>query len=83
MASMLNGNTWSNNHYFMADVGNRFWWGGTYNFAQFTAATHETGSVSQTYPNEADWLTGTPVDTNPAAAAAASSSRESPALNQF
>ena len=54
MASMLNGNTWSNNHYFMADVGNRFWWGGTYNFAQFTAATHETGTISQSNPYTQD-----------------------------
>ena len=56
MASMLNGNTWTNNHYFMADVGNRFWWADTYNFAGFKNATHETGSVSQSYPNENDWL---------------------------
>ena len=57
MASMLNGNTWTNNHYYMADVGNRFWWGSTYNFSGFENATHETGgTVSQVYPNENDWL---------------------------
>ena len=33
-AGMANGgNTWSNNQYYMPDVGNRFWWGETYNFA--------------------------------------------------
>ena len=29
------GNTWDNNQFYMPDVGNRFWWGGTYNFAGF------------------------------------------------
>ena len=35
-AGMANGgNTWSNNQYYMPDVGNRFWWGETYNFTEF------------------------------------------------
>jgi hypothetical protein len=32
-------------------VGKRFWWDGTYNFAGFKNATHETGSISQSYPD--------------------------------
>jgi parallel beta-helix repeat protein len=45
------GNTWTNNQYYMPDVGKRFWWDGTYNFAGFKNATHETGSISQSYPD--------------------------------
>ena len=51
---MLNGgNTWSNNQYYMADVGDRFQWDGADNFAKFEAATGETGSISQSYPTPA------------------------------
>jgi Ca2+-binding RTX toxin-like protein len=71
-SGMLNGgNTWSNNQYFMSDGAGRFQWGGSegipglQNFAQFKAAAHETGSISQSIPNTDDWLTGTPADTNP------------------
>jgi len=64
-SGMLNGgNTWSNNQYFMSDEGGRFQWGGSENFAQFKGAAHETGSISQSFPNTDDWLTGTPADPN-------------------
>lgn len=57
------GNTWDNNQYYMPDVGNRFWWGGTYSFAGFESHTTGTGStISQVYPNTDDWLNP---DTNP------------------
>ena len=58
-SGMLNGgNTWSNNQYFMSDGGGRFQWGGSKTFAQFKAAAHETGSISQSYPDTSGWLTG-------------------------
>ena len=57
------GNTWSNNQYFMSDGGSRFEWVGAKNFAQFKAATHETGSISQSYPDTSGWLTGSPAAT--------------------
>ena len=59
---LLNGgNTWSNNYYYMTDTGNRFWWptpsgGSTYSFSQFQAASGESGTISQVYPNTDDWL---------------------------
>ena len=57
-SGMLNGgNTWSNNQYFMSDGGGRFQWGGSKTFAQFKAAAHETGSISQSYPDTSGWLT--------------------------
>ena len=60
-SGMLNGgNTWSNNQYFMSDGGDRFEWVGAKTFAQFKAATHETGSISQSYPDTSGWLTGSP-----------------------
>ena len=60
-SGMLNGgNTWSNNQYFMSDGGGRFQWGGSKTFAQFKAAAHETGSISQSYPDTSGWLTGSP-----------------------
>ncbi len=63
-SGMLNGgNTWSNNQYFMSDGGSRFEWVGAKNFAQFKAATHETGSISQSYPDTSGWLTGSPAAT--------------------
>ena len=59
-SGMLNGgNTWSNNQYFMSDGAGRFEWGGSKTFAQFKAAAHETGSISQSYPDTSGWLTGT------------------------
>ena len=59
-SGMLNGgNTWSNNQYFMSDGGGRFEWGGSKTFAQFKTAAHETGSISQSYPDTSGWLTGT------------------------
>jgi hypothetical protein len=73
-AGMANGgNTWSNNQYYMPDVGNRFWWGGEglvpnageYNFIQFKTYSGESGSISQGYPNIDNWLDGTPADTRP------------------
>ena len=58
-SGMLNGgNTWSNNQYFMPDGGGRFQWGGSKTFDQFKAAAHETGSISQSYPDTSGWLTG-------------------------
>ena len=52
------GNTWDNNQLYMPDVGNRFWWGGTYSFAGFESHTTGTGStISQIYPNTDHWLT--------------------------
>ena len=60
-SGMLNGgNTWSNNQYFMSDGGGRFQWGGSETFPQFKAAAHETGSISQSYPDTSGWLTGSP-----------------------
>ena len=56
------GNTWSNNQYFMSDGGGRFEWGGSKTFAQFKTAAHETGSISQSYPDTSGWLTGSPAD---------------------
>jgi parallel beta-helix repeat protein len=62
LSGMLNGgNTWSNNQYFMSDEEGRFQWGDSVNFAQFKGAAHETGSISQSFPNTDDWLTGTPL----------------------
>ena len=64
LSGMLNGgNTWTNNHYFMSDMsdadgGGRFEWGGSKTFTQFKAAAHETGSISQSYPDTSGWLTG-------------------------
>jgi autotransporter passenger strand-loop-strand repeat protein len=51
------GNTWSNNQYFMSDGGDRFQWDGPETFAQFQAAAHETGSISQSYPDTSGWPT--------------------------
>ena len=66
-SGMLNGgNTWSNNQYFMSDGGSRFEWGDSKTFAQFKTAAHETGSISQSYPDTSGWLTGT---TTPGASA--------------
>ncbi len=63
-SGMLNGgNTWSNNQYFMSDAAGRFEWGNSETFAQFKAAAHETGSISQSYPDTSGWLTGSPVAT--------------------
>ena len=60
-SGMLNGgNIWSNNQYFMSDGGGRFQWGGSKTFAQFKAAAHETGLISQSYPDTSGWLTGSP-----------------------
>ena len=65
-SGMLNGgNTWSNNQYFMSDGGGRFQWGGSKTFAQFKTAAHETGSISQSYPDTSGWLTGSPADATP------------------
>ena len=65
-SGMLNGgNTWSNNQYFMSDGGGRFQWGGYKTFAQFKDAAHETGSISQSYPDTSGWLTGSPADATP------------------
>ena len=50
------GNTWTNNDYFMPDVGNRFAWGSAYNFKDFQAASGESGTISQAYPSTEDWL---------------------------
>src|SRR5215475_2098604 len=59
LSGMLNGrNTWSNNQYFMSDGGGRFEWGRDETFAQFKAAAHETGSISQSYPDTSGWLNG-------------------------
>jgi parallel beta-helix repeat protein len=64
-AALLNGgNVWENNQYVMPD-GNRFYWGGVYNFAQFKSVTGEDGTISQIYPSTVDWLTGTAADSNP------------------
>ena len=58
---MLNGgNTWSDNQYFMSDGGGRFQWGGSKTFPQFKDAAHETGSISQSYPDTSGWLTASP-----------------------
>jgi parallel beta-helix repeat protein len=63
-ASLLSGgNVWKNNQYVMPD-GNRFWWGGVYNFAKFKSVTGEDGTISQIYPSTDDWLTGTAADPN-------------------
>ncbi len=63
-SGMLNGgNTWTNNQYFMSDGGSRFQWGGSKTFAQFKTAAHETGSISQSYPDTSGWLTVSPTDT--------------------
>ncbi|MCC8936851.1 right-handed parallel beta-helix repeat-containing protein [Bradyrhizobium sp. Arg68] len=60
-SGMLNGgNTWTNNQYFMSDGGDRFEWGGSQTFTQFKAATHETGSISLSYPDTSSWLTTSP-----------------------
>ena len=62
-SGMFNGgNTWSNNQYFMSDGGGRFEWGGSKTFSQFKDAAHETGSISQSYPDTSVWLTGSPAD---------------------
>ena len=47
----------------MSDGGGRFQWGGSKTFTQFKTAAHETGSISQTYPDTSGWLTTSP--TNP------------------
>ena len=59
------GNIWSNNQYFMSDGGDRFQWGGDKTFTQFKDAAHETGSISQSYPDTSGWLTGSPADATP------------------
>ena len=65
-SGMLNGgNTWSNNQYFMSDGGGRFQWGGSKTFTQFKDAAHETGSISQSYPDTSGWLTASPADATP------------------
>ena len=65
-SGMLNGgNTWSNNQYFMSDGGDRFQWGGSETFPQFKDAAHETGSISQSYPDTSGWLTASPADATP------------------
>ena len=65
-SGMLNGgNTWSNNQYFMSDGGGRFQWGGSKTFPQFKDAAHETGSISQSYPDTSGWLTASPADATP------------------
>ena len=65
-SGMLNGgNTWSNNQYFLSDGGDRFEWGGSKTFAQFKTATHETGSISLSYPDTSGWLTASPTDPAP------------------
>ena len=56
-AGMLNGgNVWKNNTYYMPE-GDHFWWGNTHSFAEFKAATGETGTLSQAYPNTDAWVT--------------------------
>src|SRR5262245_15776642 len=56
-SGMLNGgNVWSNNTYYMPD-GNQFSWGSADNFAEFKAATGDTGTLSQAYPNTDEWVT--------------------------
>jgi hypothetical protein len=65
-AGMLDGgNTWSNNQYFMADGEGRFEWGGSKTFSQFKEAAHETGSLSQSYPDTSGWLTGSSAESTP------------------
>ena len=65
-SGMLNGgNTWSDNQYFMSDGGGRFQWGGSKTFPQFKDAAHETGSISQSYPDTSGWLTASPADATP------------------
>ena len=59
------GNIWSNNQYFMSDGGDRFQWGGSETFTQFKGAAHETGSISQSYPDTSGWLTASPADVTP------------------
>ena len=61
------GNIWSNNQYFMPDGGDRFEWGGSKTFTQFKGAAHETGSISQSYPDTSGWLTASPADATPSA----------------
>ena len=61
------GNIWSNNQYFMSDGGDRFEWGGSKTFTQFKGAAHETGSISQSYPDTSGWLTASPADATPSA----------------
>jgi Ca2+-binding RTX toxin-like protein len=46
----------------MADGEGRFQWGGSKTFSQFKDAAHETGSISQSYPDTSGWLTGSPAD---------------------
>jgi len=56
-AQQLTTDSFDNNQFYMADVNNRFWWGSTYNFAQFEAATPGNGdTISQAYPNTGGWL---------------------------
>jgi Ca2+-binding RTX toxin-like protein len=59
------GNIWRNNQYFMSDGEDRFQWGGSKTFTQFKGAAHETGSISQSYPDTSGWLTASPADAAP------------------
>jgi len=54
---LLNGgNVWKNNAYYMPS-GDHFRWGNTLSFTEFKAATGETGTISQAYPNTGAWVT--------------------------
>ena len=65
-SGMLNGgNTWSNNQYFMSDGAGRFEWSTDETFAQFKADAHESGTISQSYPDTSGWLTGSPAEPTP------------------
>jgi parallel beta helix pectate lyase-like protein len=57
-SGVVNGdNTWDNNRFYMPNMGNRFWWGGPYNFAGFESHTTGAGNtISQSYPNTDDWI---------------------------
>lgn len=62
-SGLLNGgNIWSNNHYYLPAGGDNFWWGDTNSFAEFKAATGETGTISQAYPDTNAWLTASSTD---------------------
>jgi hypothetical protein len=58
---LYGGNVWSNNHYYLSGD-NQFAWGAADTLAEFQAATGETGTVSQAYPDTSSWMSGMPVD---------------------
>jgi hypothetical protein len=56
-SGMLNGgNVWSNNHYYLSGD-SQFKWGTADTLPEFKAATGETGTVSQAYPDTSSWMT--------------------------